>query len=59
MCPEQRRSILVLLCHCKLSTNQKADGDVFLDTAAQLNLLVSLRRRKGLLVYLQMLEVIL
>lgn len=56
---EEQRGTRRFLCHCKLSTNQKADRDVFLDAAAQLSLLVSLRRRKRLLVYLQMLEVIL
>lgn len=56
---EEQRGTQRFLCHCKLSTNQKADRDVFLDAAAQLSLLVSLRRRKRLLVYLQMLEVIL
>lgn len=53
------RSTRMLLYPCKSPTNRRADRDVFLATAAQLSLLVSLRRRRRLLVYLQMLEVIL
>lgn len=49
--------MLALLCNPP--TNPRADRDVFLAAAAQLSLLVSLRRRRRLLVYLQMLEVIL
>lgn len=43
----------------RIVLNPTADRDVFLGAAARLSLLVSLRRRKRLLVYLQMLEVIL
>jgi len=53
------RSTLRALRPCKSPTNPGADRDVFLAVAAQLSLLVSLRRRRRLLVYLQMLEVIL
>lgn len=53
------RSPAMVLCPCKSSTNPRADRDVFLAAAAQLSLLVSLRRRRRLLVYSQMLEVIL
>lgn len=53
------QSTPIVLCPCKSSANPKPDSDVFLAIAAQLSLLVSLRRRRRLLVYLQMLEVIL
>lgn len=56
---EEPQSTRMVLCPCKSSTNPRADRDVFLAAAAQLSLLVSLRRRRRLLVYLQMLEVIL
>lgn len=56
---KEPQSTLMVLCPCKSSTNPRADRDVFLAAAAQLSLLVSLRRRRRLLVYLQMLEVIL